>query len=76
MSVSAIPVVYGAKVGSYDPLTCILDELNIIKSKIHGKLPGIAATLGGCAIRALDDDVAVLIVQTCIRFGPCWTWGS
>ena len=63
MSVSAIPVVYGAKIGSYDPLTCILDELNIIKRKIHGTLPGIATTLGGCATRALDDDVAVLIVQ-------------
>ena len=60
MSVSAIPVVYGAKVGSYDPLTCILEESNVIKSNIHGTLPRIAATLGGCATWALDDDVAVL----------------
>jgi len=60
MSVLAIPVVYGAKIGPYDPLTCILEELKVIKSNIHGTLPGIAATLGGCATRALDDNVAVL----------------
>jgi len=46
--------------GAYDPLTCILEELKVIKSNIHDTLPGIAATLGGCATRALDDDVAVL----------------
>jgi len=27
---------------------------------------GLAATLGGCTTRGLDDDVAVLLVQTCI----------